>query len=65
LSLSDYLQSVPPERRKKAIEEFDALPTPDGNLEDLFEQQARERSARLLYPNGVPDIVTGQESPQP
>jgi len=47
VSLSDYLNSLPPERREEARREFDALPEPEGRLEDLFEQAAYERSAAL------------------
>ena len=51
MSLSDYLDSVPPGRREQARAEFEALPDTDGSPEDLFEQAAYERSV-ALDPNG-------------
>jgi hypothetical protein len=47
VSLRDYLNSLPPERREEARREFDAIPEPEGRLEDLFEQAAYERSVAL------------------
>lgn len=47
MSLSDFVNSLPPERKERALAEFEAMPEPKGDLEDLFDEAAYERGIAL------------------